>query len=75
MLRAFERADGWIHRDDFYKIAQTVGYENHGQADFSTTAANLVGFERRERMDTGYRVLTEAGKRRLEVNRHLLPPE
>lgn len=75
VLRAFEKADGRLHKDDFYKIAQSVGYDNRGLAGWSTGAANLVEVEKRERMDTGYRLLTEAGQRRLDVNRHLLPSE
>lgn len=75
VLRALEKADGRLHKDDFYKIAQSVGYDNRGLAGFSTTAANLVEIERQNGAETGYRVLTETGRRRLEINRRLLPPE
>ncbi|MGY2078814.1 hypothetical protein [Modestobacter sp. SYSU DS0657] len=76
VLHAFEKAGGRMHRDDFYRIAQSVGYDNRGLAGWSTGQANLVEVEHGEGgMDTGYRVLTDKGRRRLEVNRHLLPPE
>lgn len=75
VLRAFEKADGRLHKDDFYKVAQSVGYDNRGLAGFSTKAADLVQAERQDRRRTGYRVLTDKGRERLDVNRHLLPPE
>lgn len=75
VLRALEKAGGRMHKDDFYKIAQSVGYDNRGLAGFSTTQANLVAVEKEGGAETGYRVLTETGQRRLEVNRRLLPPE
>ena len=44
--------------------------------DRAMRLANLVEGEHGEGgTDTGYRVLTNRGLRRLEVNRHLLPPE
>ena len=75
VLRALEKADGRLHKDDFYKIAQSVGYDNRGLAGFSTTQANLIEIERQNGTETGYRVLTETGRRRLEINRRLLPAE
>jgi hypothetical protein len=75
VLRALEKAEGRLHKDDFYKIAQSVGYDNRGLAGFSTTQANLVEVERQNGAETGYRVLTETGRHRLEINRRLLPPE
>ncbi len=75
VLRALEKADGRLHKDDFYKIAQSVGYDNRGLAGFSTTQANLIEIERQNGAETGYRVLTETGRRRLEINRRLLPVE
>ncbi len=75
VLRALEKADGRLHKDDFYKIAQSVGYDNRGLAGFSTTQANLVEIERQNGTETGYRVLTDTGRRRLEINRRLLPAE
>ncbi|MCZ2826000.1 MULTISPECIES: hypothetical protein [unclassified Modestobacter] len=63
-------------RDAFYRVAQSVRYDNRGLAGFSTAQAALVEVEHGEgRTDTGYRVLTDKGRRRLGVNRHLLPPE
>ena len=76
VLHAFEKAGGRMHRDEFYRVAQSVGYDNRGLAGFSTVQANLVQVEHGEGgTDSGFRVLTDKGRRRLEVNRHLLPPE
>ncbi|MCZ2859190.1 hypothetical protein [Blastococcus sp. VKM Ac-2987] len=76
VLHALEQAGGRMHKDAFYRIAQSVGYDNRGLAGFSTVQANLVQVEHGEGgTDSGYRVLTDKGRRRLEVNRHLLPPE
>jgi hypothetical protein len=76
VLHALEKVGGRMHRDAFYRIAQSVGYDNRGLAGFSTAQANLVEVEHGEGgTDNGYRALTDKGRRRLEVNRHLLPPE
>src|SRR3712207_4916650 len=62
VLHAFEKTGGRMHRDGFYRIAQSVGYDNRGLAGFSTGQANLVEMEHGEGgTDTGYRILTDKG--------------
>lgn len=75
VLRAVEKAGGRIHWQDLYDVAESVGYDTRGLAGFSTKAANLLAVEREDGKDAGFRRLTEEGQRRLNYNRHLLPPE
>jgi hypothetical protein len=73
VLKALQDAGGRMPRHQFYRVSEAAGYRTQGLAGLSTNAANFVAIERDQGgRDTGYRLLTSAGRERLEQLRHLL---